>query len=118
MWYRFAVVAKLINNLYPDSFWVNERKENESGEVVLIPRQISYGEKMGVLSWMKLLSTNSNNVNDENRLLEFLKERISVDNSGRKVYQPVRKNIGLLSNPVEGGFYIKEKEENEMNRIE
>jgi hypothetical protein len=113
MWYRFAVVAKLINNLYPDSFWVNERKENESGQIVLIPRQISYGEKMGVREWSSLLSTGPNNVNDEDRLLNFLNKRISIDDSGKKVYQSVNRSLVLLSNPVEGGFYIKEKEENE-----
>jgi len=113
MWYRFAVVAKLINNLYPDSFWVNERKKNESGEIVLVPREVFNGEKMGVLGWMKLLSTGPNNVNKEDRLLDFLNKRISIDDSGRKVYQSVNRSLVLLSNPVEGGFYIKEKEENE-----
>lgn len=117
MWYRFAVSAKLINNLYPDSFWVNERKKNESGEIVLIPREVFNGEKMGVTEWMRLLSTGPNNVNKEDRLLDFLNKRISIDSEGRKVYQPVRKNIGLLKNPISGGFYIKEKEENESGKV-
>ena len=104
MWYRIAAPpAKLIRNLYPAKFLVGDRP-------------IEPGEEMGIVAWRKLLKTHRDNVINENNLLDFLNTRIINDNRGRKIFQffiPAT----LLSNPVEGGFWVNEEKENELGQI-
>jgi hypothetical protein len=104
MWYRLAAPpSKLVKNLYPDTFWVDKV-------------EIKPGKEMGIVSWRTLLKTTLINVRNENNLLTFLNSRIIKDNRGRKVFQFFNAAT-LLPNPVEGGFWVKVKEENELGEI-
>ena len=104
MWYRLAAPpSKLVKNLYPDTFWVDKV-------------EIKPGEEMGIRAWRGLLKTTLINVRNENNLLNFLNSRIIKDNRGRKVFQFFNAAT-LLPNPVEGGFWVKVKEENELGEI-
>lgn len=109
MWYRSAAFAKLIKNLYPYEFWIEEEKKNELGKIVSSFKKIVPGQEMGIVTWGKLLRTSTLNTKNENTLLNFLSTRIKEDVEGKKVYKSVGKCEIFLANPIVGGFWVDDR---------
>lgn len=117
MWYRFAVARIPLKNPVVGGFWVDEEKKTEAGEIVKIPREIKEGESFGIREWVKLLTTNSGYVSSQEKLDDFLSNpKRFVIRDGKRFYIS-RWDSTKLKNPVIGGFWVDEKEKNELGEI-
>ena len=117
MWYRFAVAKILLSNPVVGGFWVDVNEKNELGEIIKIPREIKEGQPFGIREWVKLLTTNSGYVSSQEKLNDFLNNpKRFVIRDGKKFYIPRWDRI-KLKNPIVGGFWVDEKEKNELGEF-
>ena len=116
MWYRFAL-ARLLSNPIVGGFYVDVNEKNELGEIIKIPREIKEGQPFGIREWVKLLTTNSGYVSSQEKLNDFLNNpKRFVIRDGKKFYIPRWDRI-KLKNPIVGGFWVDEKEKNELGEF-
>jgi hypothetical protein len=108
MWYRIATARIPLFNPVVGGFYVDVNEKNELGEIIKIPREIKEGQPFGIREWVKLLTTNSQYINKQEKLNNFLNNPSKFEiRDGKRFYIP-RYNR-KLKNPVLGGFYIGNK---------
>lgn len=113
--FQFFIPATLLANPVSGGFYVNEKKKNELGENILSPRFIPRGEKLGIVEWKELLSTNRVNINSEDKLRDFLSNNRFQYIGKKKFYIPaVLGNPTLFGNPIVGGFWVNEKKKSKL----
>ena len=117
MWYRIATARIPLFNPVVGGFYVDVNEKNELGEIIKIPREIKEGQPFGIREWVKLLTTNSQYINKQEKLNNFLNNPSKFEiRDGKRFYIP-RYNRTKLSNPIVGGFWVDEKEKNELGEI-
>jgi len=67
---------------------------------------VEYMEPLNNKEWAELLQTDNRKVNTQEKLNDFLKNADIREVSGTNIYYWKDSRIRLLSNPVEGGFWV------------
>jgi hypothetical protein len=116
MWYRFAVARIPLPNPVVGGFWIDVKEKNELGQEIKTPREIKEGQPFGIVEWKKLLSTVSQYINSQEKLDDYLSnpDRFVI-RDGKRFYIP--RSDRKLSNPIVGGFWVDEKQKNELGEI-
>lgn len=89
-----------------DEFYVKEKIENQSGGFWVSYKLIEKNQILGVLEWMKLLSTRSGLINSDEKLLNFLNDSNFEFIDGKKTYVPKVRNL-FINNLFD--FYVIDK---------
>lgn len=114
IYYNGLSKSILLPNPIRGGFWVEEEKKNELGE----KKFIDFGKPFTVTEWNRILKTKQINGQDKDSLKKLLTDDKFEIIDDKRFYVPIALGKpNLLSNPIEGGFWINEEIKDELGEI-